>query len=53
VQCEVEDALPLRALFAPDKDFAIVAGRGEDVTVFGVSPGDTPDCAFVAGFCLS
>lgn len=36
VQGEVEDACPLRALFAPDEDFAVVAGGGEDVAVFGV-----------------
>lgn len=45
--CEVEHALPLRALFAPDEDFAVVASGGEDVAVFGVGPGDAPDCAFV------
>lgn len=51
--CEVEDALPLRALFAPDEDFAVVARRGEDVAVLGVGPGDAPDCAFMAtGFIL-
>lgn len=28
--------LPLAILFAPDEDFAVVAGGGEDVAVFGV-----------------
>lgn len=51
VQGEVVDALPLVvlcALFLPDEDFAVVAGRGEDVAVLGVCPGDAPDGAFVA-----
>lgn len=53
---EVEDALPLGALFAPDEDLAVVARRGEDVAVFGVGPGDAPDCSFVTrrtGFALA
>jgi hypothetical protein len=54
VQREVEDSLPLGALLAPDEDFAVVAGGGEDVAVFGVGPGDAPDCSFVAvGFVLA
>jgi hypothetical protein len=35
-------------LFAPDENFAVVAGAGEDVAVFGVGPGDGPDGAFVS-----
>jgi hypothetical protein len=58
VQGEVEDARPGRCgrargllgggLLAPDEDLAVVAGRGEDVAVFGVGPRDAPDCALVA-----
>lgn len=48
VKRKVEDASPLRAAFAPDEDLAIVACTGEDVAVFWVSPGYTPDCAFVS-----
>lgn len=33
---EVGDFLPLGVLFAPDEHFAVVAGGGEDVAVFGV-----------------
>ena len=36
VQREVCDFLPLRVLLPPDEDFAVVAGGGEDVAVFGV-----------------
>lgn len=36
VQSEVGDFLPLRVLLAPDEHFAVVAGGGEDVAVFGV-----------------
>lgn len=49
---EVEDARPGGVRFAPDEDFAVVAGGGEDVAVFGVCPGDAPDGAFVAGGVL-
>jgi hypothetical protein len=52
VQREVEDFRPGAAGFAPDEDFAVVAGGGEDVAVFGVRPGDTPDGAFVPGGVL-
>ena len=45
---KVEYALPLIALLAPDEDLAVVAGRGQDVAVFRVGPGDAPDCSFVA-----
>lgn len=51
MQREVEDFGPRRALLAPDEDFAIVACGGQDVTVFGVCPGDGPDGAFVAVGC--
>jgi len=34
---------------APDVDFAVVGGGGEDTAVFWVGPGDGPDCSFVAG----
>lgn len=47
MQREVENARPCRVRFPPDEDFAIVAGRGEDVAVFGVGPRNAPNCAFV------
>jgi hypothetical protein len=37
--------------FAPDVDFAVVGGRGEDAAVFWVRPGDGPDGSFVAEEC--
>ena len=49
VQREVEDALPAPALLPPDEDLAVVAGRGQNVTVLWVRPGDTPYCSFVSG----
>jgi len=48
VQGEIEDFAPGCAGFAPDEDFTVVAGGGEDVAVFGVGPGDGPDGAFVS-----
>jgi hypothetical protein len=49
VQGELVDALPLvLRLLAPDEDAAVVGGRGEDGAVFGMSPGDAPDGAFMA-----
>lgn len=45
---EVEDLGPGGVGFAPDDYFAVVARRGEDVTVFRVGPGDGPDGAFVS-----
>ena len=36
VQGEVSDAGPLALGFAPDEDFAVVGGGGEDVAVLGV-----------------
>lgn len=48
VQREIEDFGPGVALLAPDEDFAVVRGGGEDVAVFGVCPGDGPDCSFVS-----
>lgn len=48
VQGEIEDLGPCCAGLAPDEDFAVVGGGGEDVAVFGVRPGDGPDCAFVS-----
>lgn len=34
---EIGDFGPEAGLFAPDEDFAVVGGGGEDVAVFGVS----------------
>ena len=45
-------ALPLIVLLAPDEDAAVVGGGGEDGSVFGVCPGDAPDCSFVAVMLL-
>lgn len=36
MQGEVGDLLPLGRLFAPDQDFTVVAGGGEDIAIFGV-----------------
>ena len=47
VEGEVEDALPLIALLAPDENLAVVACGSQDITVLGVSPGNAPDCSFV------
>lgn len=47
VQRKVEDLLPRALLLAPDEDLAVVAGRGENVAVFGVCPGYAPDRALV------
>lgn len=47
MESKVEDSLPLVRLFAPDKDLAVVACRGEDVAVLRVRPRNTPHCAFV------
>lgn len=49
MQGEIKDFAPACALFAPDEYLPVVAGAGEDVTVFGMCPGDGPDCAFVSG----
>lgn len=48
MQGEVEDSRPGRAGLAPDEDFPVVAGAGEDVAVFGVCPGYAPYCSFMA-----
>ena len=45
--------MPGGAGFPPDEHFAVVAGGGEDVAIFGVRPGDGPDGAFVAGGLVS
>jgi hypothetical protein len=43
-----EDGGPGAVAFAPDYYFAVVAGAGEDIAVFGVGPGDGPDGSFMA-----
>jgi len=43
----------LIAGFAPDEDFAVVGGGGENVAVLGVCPGNGPYCSFVAGGLLA
>jgi hypothetical protein len=48
VQRKVEYSLPLTVLLSPDKHLAIIAGRREDVPVFGVGPGYTPHSTFMA-----
>jgi hypothetical protein len=48
VQSNFVDLLPGRGLLAPDDNLAVVRGRGEDVAVLGVCPGNTPDSAFVS-----
>lgn len=45
---EFVDALPLAILFPPDEDAAVVGARCEDGAIFGVRPGDRPDCSLVA-----
>ena len=45
---EIENSRPGVALLAPDEDFTVVRGGGEDVAVFGVRPGDGPNCSFVS-----
>lgn len=48
VEGDFVDLLPAAGLFAPDEDFAVIRGRGEDVAVFGVGPCYAPDGALVA-----
>lgn len=48
MQGEVKEALPGASLLAPNKDFAVVARRGENAAVLGVCPGDRPNRGFVA-----
>lgn len=42
----------MRVGLAPDEDFAVVGGGGQDVAVFGVGPGYGPDGTFVAADVL-
>jgi len=48
VEGEVEDFRPGGACLAPDEDFSVITGAGEDVAVFGMCPGHAPYCSFMA-----
>lgn len=52
MQGEFVDALPGSILFAPDEDATVVGGRGENGAIFGVRPGDTPDCSLMPFECF-
>lgn len=52
MQGEFVDALPSSILLAPDEDSAVVRGGSEYCAVFGVSPGNAPDGAFVTFECF-
>lgn len=47
----LEELAPGALALLPDYDFTVVGGGGEDVSEFGVRPGDLPDRAFVARGC--
>lgn len=52
VQGEIEYFCPGGAGFAPDEDFSVVGGGGEDVAIFWVRPRYGPDCSFVSVWIL-
>lgn len=48
MQSEVEDLLPLVVLLSPYEDLAVVTRRSDNVSVLGVSPGNTPNRTIVS-----
>ena len=52
MQSKFEYTGPLIIVLAPDEDFTIVGGRCENVAIFGMCPGDRPNCAFMSGTSL-